>query len=85
MATIASRSVRTPVGGAKTRDLSTTRRGYWSGAAYPDPAGIGLPSEDVDIEVEGGTAPAWLVRAPQESGIWAIMVHGRGAARSLAR
>ncbi len=62
-------------------DLSTARRGYWSGAAYPDPASIGLPSEDVDIDVDGGTAPAWLVRAPQESGIWAIMVHGRGASR----
>ena len=35
----------------------------------------------MDIEVDGGTAPAWLVRAPQESGIWAIMVHGRGASR----
>ena len=37
------------------------------------------------IEVDGGTAPAWLIRAdpvPEtEAGVWAIMVHGRGATR----
>ena len=37
--------------------------------------------EDVQIEVDGGTAPAWLVRAESEAGTWAIMVHGRGASR----
>ena len=77
----AERTVQREVEAVYSGDLSKTRRGYWSGAAYPDPASIGLPSEDVDIEVDGGTAPAWLVRAPQESGIWAIMVHGRGASR----
>lgn len=75
-------------------DLTAARRGYWSGAVHPDPAAIGLPAEEVQIEVDGGTAPAWLVRAapaaetPAEaaagappSDIWAIMVHGRGATR----
>ena len=67
-------------------DLATARRGYWSGAVHPDPAAIGLPFEDVQIEVDGGTAPAWLVRAAPAadapaSDIWAIMVHGRGASR----
>lgn len=77
----AERTVQREVEAVYTGDLSTARRGYWSGAAHPDPASIGLPSEDVEIEVDGGTAPAWLVRAPQESGIWAVMVHGRGASR----
>ncbi|MET3952045.1 alpha/beta fold hydrolase [Arthrobacter sp. UYEF36] len=77
----AERTVQREVEAVYSGDLSKTRRGYWSGAAHPDPASIGMPSEDVDIEVDGGTAPAWLVRAPQESGIWAIMVHGRGASR----
>ena len=75
-------------------DLTTARRGYWSGAVHPDPAAIGLPAEEVRIEVDGGTAPAWLVRAAPAadtaadtpggrplSDVWAIMVHGRGATR----
>ncbi|QDW29550.1 alpha/beta fold hydrolase [Arthrobacter sp. KBS0702] len=71
-------------------DLTTARRGYWSGAVHPDPAAIGLPAEEVQIEVDGGTAPAWLVRAAPaadvpagtpSSDVWAIMVHGRGATR----
>ena len=75
----AERTVQREVEAVYSGDLSAARRGYWSGAAYPDPARIGLPSDDVEIDVDGGTAPAWLVRAPQESGVWAIMVHGRGA------
>lgn len=71
-------------------DLTRARRGYWSGAVHPDPAAIGLPAEEVQIEVDGGTAPAWLVRAAPasdvpagtpSSDVWAIMVHGRGATR----
>lgn len=67
-------------------DLTTARRGYWSGAVHPDPAAVGLPFEEVQIEVEGGTAPSWLVRAAPAAGAptsdtWAIMVHGRGASR----
>ncbi|MET1021609.1 MAG: alpha/beta fold hydrolase [Arthrobacter sp.] len=77
----AERTVQREVEAVYSGDLSTARRGYWSGAAYPDPASIGLPSEDVELEVDGGTAPAWLVRAPHESGTWAVMVHGRGASR----
>ncbi|KRE78835.1 lipase [Arthrobacter sp. Soil763] len=67
-------------------DLTSARRGYWSGAVHPDPAALGLPYEDVQIEVDGGTAPAWFVPAAPSDGkpapnIWAIMVHGRGATR----
>ena len=77
----AERTVQREVEAVYSGDLSAARRGYWSGAAHPDPASIGLASEDVDIDVDGGSAPAWLVRAPQETGVWAIMVHGRGASR----
>jgi pimeloyl-ACP methyl ester carboxylesterase len=76
-------------------DLMTARRGYWSGAVHPDPAALGLPAEEVQIDVDGGTAPAWWVPAPATaanaapgaaaaappSDVWAIMVHGRGASR----
>ncbi|WP_230116784.1 alpha/beta fold hydrolase [Arthrobacter sp. Bi83] len=62
-------------------NLETARRGWWSGAVYPDPSAVGLASEDVGIEVDGGTAPAWLIRAEPGAETWAIMVHGRGATR----
>ena len=49
----------------------------------PIPPPSDLPAEDVQIEVDGGTAPAWLVRAGEAPApdTWAIMVHGRGATR----
>jgi uncharacterized protein len=63
-------------------DLARAVRGWWGGSAYPDPAALGLAAEEVRIAVEGGDAPAWLVRAPHEARTWAIMVHGRGATRT---
>ncbi|MFF1385340.1 alpha/beta hydrolase family protein [Arthrobacter sp. NPDC058288] len=77
----AERTVLREVEAVYAGDLTTARRGYWSGAAYPDAASIGLSAEDVEVDVDGGTAPAWLVRAPEPSDVWAIMVHGRGATR----
>ena len=62
-------------------NLKTARRGWWGGAAYPDPSAVGLASEEVAIEVEGGTAPAWLIPADPAADVWAVMVHGRGATR----
>ena len=77
----AERTVLREVEAVYSGDLSTARRGWWSGAVHPDPAAIGLSSEEVMIEVDGGTAPAWLVPAAAASDTWAIMVHGRGATR----
>ena len=65
-------------------DFDTARRGWWSGALYPDPAAAGIVAEDVIIDVDGGQAPAWLVRAEGAGRTWAIMVHGRGATRQEA-
>lgn len=64
-------------------NISEARRAWWSGATYPDPAAIGLAAEDVDIEIDGGAAPAWLIRAEASAAapVCAIMVHGRGATR----
>ncbi|GAA1339490.1 alpha/beta hydrolase family protein [Arthrobacter roseus] len=63
-------------------DISTAVRGWWSGSVYDSPTALGYAEEEVDIAVEGGHAPAWIIRAGAESGTWAIMVHGRGARRS---
>jgi pimeloyl-ACP methyl ester carboxylesterase len=75
-----------------TGDLSTASRGFWSGTVYPDPGAAGLPFEEVEIPIEVGPAPCWVVPAeggptPEGErprvlpGPWAIMVHGRGANR----
>ncbi|MGG5172792.1 alpha/beta hydrolase family protein [Pseudarthrobacter sp. J1738] len=66
-------------------DLKQARRGYWSGATYPNPQTLGYPAQEVLLDVTGGQAPAWLVEpaadARQQPDIWAIMIHGRGASR----
>ncbi|MFJ7751101.1 alpha/beta hydrolase family protein [Arthrobacter sp. NPDC097144] len=63
-------------------DLAKALRGWWSGAIYPSPSAVGLAEEEVQVPVDGGLAPAWLVRADPDAATWAIMVHGRGAQRT---
>ncbi|WP_104118893.1 S9 family peptidase [Arthrobacter sp. B1805] len=65
-------------------NLAAATRGWWGGAVYPSPSAMGFAEEDVLIPVEGGSAPAWLVRAEKPARTWAIMVHGRGATRAEA-
>ncbi|WP_104181770.1 S9 family peptidase [Arthrobacter sp. B0490] len=65
-------------------DLASATRGWWGGATYPSPSALGFADEEVLIPVEGGSAPAWLVRAEAPARTWAIMVHGRGASRNEA-
>ncbi len=90
----AERTVQREVQEVYSGDLAKAHRGWWSGAVYASPASLGLEAEDVEIEVDGGRAPAWLVRAEkhgsteqgsEERGsaarVWAVMVHGRGASR----
>ncbi|GAB3388050.1 alpha/beta fold hydrolase [Humibacter soli] len=65
-------------------DLASARRGRLTGWIYTAPEELGLPVESVDIPVDGGTAPAWLFPAQEETQRWAIHVHGRGARRQEA-
>ncbi|MHA7277520.1 alpha/beta hydrolase family protein [Arthrobacter sp. Hz1] len=62
--------------------LPGATRGWWSGAVYPSPSSLGFAEEEVGIPVEGGVAPAWLIRAEGLSQDWAVMVHGRGVQRT---
>lgn len=75
--------------------LDRVRWGRWGGASYPNPAALGIDSEEVLLRDEIGDFPAWLVPAPEDAAgaghrkhaapggqnVWAIMVHGRGATR----
>lgn len=79
--------------GRVTRELLGVDRGTvapggarWNGAYYlgPPEAALGLPTEFVRVPGDLGELPAWLVRPPQESGTWAILVHGRAATRDEA-
>ena len=69
-------------------DLRAAARGRLTGYVYPTPADAGLEATDVEVPVPGGVAPAWRIDpAPSEEprpaeGIWAVMVHGRGARRT---
>jgi pimeloyl-ACP methyl ester carboxylesterase len=63
-------------------DPARATRGWWSGAVYPSPSAAGFAEEEISIPVEGGHAPAWLIRAGTATDRWAIMVHGRGAQRT---
>ena len=71
-------------------DLTTATRGRFTGFVYPTPADAGLDAEDVQVPVPGGHARAWRIEPdPSEDGeprpaegLWAVMVHGRGARRN---
>jgi Dipeptidyl aminopeptidases/acylaminoacyl-peptidases len=62
-------------------DLPAATRARLSGWYYLRPEELGLPVETVDVPTECGSAPAWLFRAPVDTGRWVIQVHGRGVRR----
>ncbi|MFX1820964.1 prolyl oligopeptidase family serine peptidase [Pseudarthrobacter sp. CC4] len=70
-------------------DLHAAAAGIWSGYAYSKPEQLGLLFEDVEIQVDGGMAPAWkFAPAPASAGpmssTWAIHAHGMGGKRAGA-
>lgn len=63
-------------------ELRVGLRGRITGWWFTDPAELGLDTERVTIPVDGGRSWAWLVKPAsdvEQSGRWAIHVHGRGA------
>lgn len=64
--------------------LRVGARGRITGWWYTDPAELGFSTRHIEIPLEAGQAPAWVI-APREAdhrpGYWAIHVHGRGALR----
>lgn len=49
--------------------------------AFPDPAlALDVPVEEVTLESDGRTLPAWF--APGEGSTWAVLAHGKGVTRA---
>lgn len=65
-------------------NLAGATRGRFTGWFYLDPADLDVEFENVNIETELGQAPAWLVSAANQSGLWVIQVHGRAVQREEA-
>ncbi len=66
-------------------DLTQAVRGRWAGFVWPTPKEAGYVYRNVEIPVDDGLAPAWLIepkRSTQHSNTWLITVHGRGSKRN---
>lgn len=65
-------------------DIRRARRGRWTGVVYPDPLAAGVKFEDITLESDAGSLPAWLLPTdhPDPSDTWAILIHGRASTRA---
>lgn len=70
--------------GVDLGDLDSALRGRFGGWFYLHPRDLGFPHRDVEIDTDLGPAPAWLVPAVTDTGLWVIGVHGRAVRREEA-
>lgn len=63
-------------------DLSAASRGWWAGTVYPDPAAAGYRFHEVELPMEMGAAPCWVVPAGQERDPQAAAEHSTTARRT---
>jgi len=74
--------VRRKIGRIFLGDADRIRDGWISGWCANEPSDFGLDFEEVDMSVDGSSPrPAWLASAANDTGVWAIHIHGRTAAR----
>lgn len=67
-------------------DLASATEGRWTGHLHPGPSALRRAYTEVEIEVPGGMATAWVI-APEEPagpGIWALHIHGSNSTRVTA-
>jgi pimeloyl-ACP methyl ester carboxylesterase len=62
-------------------DLRPDARGRLNAWFYLVPGELGHDYEDVLVETDLGPAPAWLIPAAEDTGLWVIQVHGRAVRR----
>lgn len=87
-----------PMGETVTREIEKVHgttlegitRGRMSGVVAPTPHDAGFFAEEVDLDLEDGQAPAWVIhpgaRGADKPGTpskaWGIMIHGMGVTRA---
>ena len=68
--------------------IDTATKGRFAGWWWSHPRDLELPYDNVSIETELGSAPAWLFAAEPgkaaSDGCWVIQVHGRASRRNEA-
>lgn len=64
-------------------DLSDAAEGRWTGHTFAHAASTGLDYQDVDVPVEDGTRPAWVLPAG-DGRRWALHLHGIKSSRASA-
>lgn len=79
-----SRTVSREILSVTRGDIRRARRGRWTGVVYPDPLAAGVKFEDITLESDAGSLPAWLLPTdhPDPSDTWAILIHGRASTRA---
>jgi uncharacterized protein len=66
-------------------DASGATLGRWTSHVFAGPQDVDPSFRDVDVTVDGGTAPAWLFRPARPSGnVWSIHIHGIRTTRVTA-
>lgn len=77
------RGIRRRITAVDGGELRAGALGWFTGVLNADPAGEGLPFEEVAVPGPEGDLPAWFVPAEggDDTGAWAIHVHGRGVQR----
>ena len=63
-------------------ELTAGVRGRFGAWFYLNPADAGEAYSEVSVLTELGPAPAWQIMAPEDTGKWVIMVHGRAVVRA---
>lgn len=66
-------------------DASGATLGRWTSHVFAGPQDVDPTFGDIDLAVDGGTAPAWLFRPARPSGnVWSIHIHGINTTRVTA-
>jgi uncharacterized protein len=77
-----SQTVTRSLIGVDFGDLASARHARLNGWFYLRPRELEFHYSNVEIEMENGPSPAWLIPSEHATGKWAIQVHGRAVSRS---
>jgi alpha-beta hydrolase superfamily lysophospholipase len=79
-----SRTVRRRTIRSSGRELMPGETITWTSHVFPGPAALSPAFENIDLQVDGGIAPAWLIPGARDTTRWAIHIHGIRTTRITA-